>query len=95
MGKKPRSQRRKKGKSMQGASSGDDCDDDDHDDYNGDNDDRRADLLSESFTIADSGSVYSTSNFDDDFTAGTSLLQQHFCVHNMATLYRSPRILRG
>jgi hypothetical protein len=74
MGKKPRSQRRKKGKSLEGngnngASSG--HDDNDADDL--DDDDRRADLLSESFTIADTGSVYSTSIFDDDFTAGKPL----------------------
>jgi hypothetical protein len=79
MGKKPRSQRRKKGKSSMegngnnGASSGDD--DDDLDD-----DDRRADLLSESFTIADTGSVYSASNFDDDFTAGT------YCTSSSSSL---------
>jgi hypothetical protein len=78
MGKKPRSQRRKKGKSMEGnngASSGDDGDLDDDDD-----DDRRADLLSESFTIADTGSVYSSSNFDDDFTAGT------YCMSSSSSL---------
>jgi hypothetical protein len=68
MGKKPRSQRRKKGKSLEGASGGVSSGDDD-DDGDFDND-RRADLLSESFTIADSASVYSSSNFDDDFASG-------------------------
>jgi hypothetical protein len=60
MGRKPRSQRRKKGGAMEGSSGGGGgSDGEDGDPMDRSSDGGRAETLSESFTVADAASVYS------------------------------------